>query len=910
MTVIMPLRDQNAARLYKNNLTAEGGHYLLGANRHWHGGMHFTIDKPVQAIADGKLIAYRLEQDYLTVDLRHSGSNPPNKYSNSFALIKHELTVKGRTLNYYSLYMHLMPASGYSAKPKMAIPDFIRAMEDSDRDATIDTTEDIPGGLNIRHLKTGEIVTTAPISSEISLDDSSYPDEDLTRYTANVASNDQYKMVTFIDHKDKHHNGYALLDDERVKQNGDNYTIITQEDPLKAADASGLKGLRLRSEKNFDDETIIKILKKGSKVKIKIIDTQWAEVKEIDVTAPEGTAYIYHRNAIKFDENDIDEDLLGPVHCPNQEIKGGDLLGHPGKIFSQNNSLHFEIFSDDSIKDFIKEHADLKEADKTILQVNKGSHIFKRTKVDVPKAVATIKKYSRIKIEESDDVSSEYVKITATDICGVVLRADMGKYDTGASQYEGIKANIEQYKTKISQNLDSSSRLEFLYYANSAGDIKTEEDKTAYRLAAAPIADADQQTYWVKRDLITSQNITTDGTDKGTILFNSLNTLFEANPVQYLFEDESALGSSDEALVDLTKTTACQDSSGDTWYEVKLPFDDKGILHYLSLLNGVNRTNQEKGWVKASDTVLTSPLNWPGFKLAKEEGTGDKDAKIDFTNLSPFFKELFEDIDTDSNGTLSAKEMKAALKDDILADRLSRVIAKHPSEWQADDSLSKWKYLESMVPDKAAFEETKKQIKALTWWGDAKDAGAELPMSPEVHHLHPLSFVEQVALMKPKDLEWMLIAKNEIGVKEVKGSKHNPIIIKYHQATSLEAKTDEIPWCSSFVNWVINKSGYTGTNSALALSWKTWGVEVEKPLYGSIAIIEYGEGRGHVGFVLGVQGNFVLILGGNQKDSVKVSKFNRSKFTKFVLPNNYSKDKCTLRVIEGNYKEIDFKGTR
>ena len=78
----------------------------------------------------------------------------------------------------------------------------------------------------------------------------------------------------------------------------------------------------------------------------------------------------------------------------------------------------------------------------------------------------------------------------------------------------------------------------------------------------------------------------------------------------------------------------------------------------------------------------------------------------------------------------------------------------------------------------------------------------------------------------------------------------------------------------------------------------------------SIAIIDYGSGKGHVGFVLGIQGSSVLILGGNQKDSVKVSKFKRSSFSKFVLPNNYSKEKCIIMEIEGNYKEIDFKGTR
>ncbi|MGR6874562.1 hypothetical protein ACU6U9_20230 [Pseudomonas sp. HK3] len=230
---------------------------------------------------------------------------------------------------------------------------------------------------------------------------------------------------------------------------------------------------------------------------------------------------------------------------------------------------------------------------------------------------------------------------------------------------------------------------------------------------AFPIADAAQKAYWVKRDLINSQNITTDGVDKGTILFNSLNMLYEQNPVTFTFQEESEKASSDEALIDLTSCKSCKDSDGETWYEVTLPFDDKGLWHYLSLLNGVNQTAQEKGWIKASDTALTSPLNWPGFKLAKEVGAGSQDARIDYQNLTPYFKELFEDIDISGNGAISAREMKAALKDDVLADRLSRVIAKHPSEWQSDDTCSKWTHLKELVPDDAAFEEAKMQIKNL-----------------------------------------------------------------------------------------------------------------------------------------------------------------------------------------------------
>jgi hypothetical protein len=475
-------------------------------------------------------------------------------------------------------------------------------------------------------------------------------------------------------------------------------------------------------------------------------------------------------------------------------MKSGNLLGHPGLNFSQRNSLHFEIFTDDSIVKFIEDHDDLDLSDKNILQVNKGSKLFQRAKINVPKASATIKKYSRIKVED-DDASSEYVKIMVTDTCGIVKRADMEGYDSSSNQYKGIKVNLEKYQSKISADLTESSHLEFIYYSNGTGDLKTADTHDGHRLVAFPIAEAEQKTYWVKRDLINSQNITTDDVDKGVILFNSLNDLYEENPIKYIFQEESPSGSSDEALVDLATRKSCQDSDGEIWYEVKLPFDNKGLLHYLSVLLGVNRTAQEKGWIKASDTELTTTLNWPGFKIAKETGKGSQDAKIDYKNLTPFFKELFEDIDTSGNGSISAKEMKAALQDNILADRLSRVIAKHPSEWQTDASLSKWEYLKDLVPDDAAFEEAKTQIKNLAWWDDAKVAGADLPMSPEVYHLHPLSAIEQLSyLIKLQDIFLRISVILDVEVAAIKavafvesrgdsflGSGHPKILFESHQ---------------------------------------------------------------------------------------------------------------------------------
>ena len=138
---------------------------------------------------------------------------------------------------------------------------------------------------------------------------------------------------------------------------------------------------------------------------------------------------------------------------------------------------------------------------------------------------------------------------------------------------------------------------------------------------------------------------------------------------------------------------------------------------------------------------------------------------------------------------------------------------------------------------------------------------------------------------------WIQIAKREIGIKEIKGSQHNSRIVEYHDTTG-KFGNDETAWCSSFVNWVMGQAGITGTNSAVATSWATWGKKIDQPAYGCIAVIDWdgpGPGwKGHVGFVVGKDGNMIQLLGGNQSDAVNVKNFGTSKIIAYVVPSNYT----------------------
>ena len=136
------------------------------------------------------------------------------------------------------------------------------------------------------------------------------------------------------------------------------------------------------------------------------------------------------------------------------------------------------------------------------------------------------------------------------------------------------------------------------------------------------------------------------------------------------------------------------------------------------------------------------------------------------------------------------------------------------------------------------------------------------------------------------DAPWLDLAYNEIGEKEIAGSGNNPRVLEYHDATTLDASLDSVPWCSSFANWCLEEAGLEGTRSARARSWLFWkhGHSISRPRDGCIVILKRGTGQqpgprtlnapGHVGFFVGYErGSRILLLGGNQSDAVTITNY-------------------------------------
>jgi uncharacterized protein (TIGR02594 family) len=122
------------------------------------------------------------------------------------------------------------------------------------------------------------------------------------------------------------------------------------------------------------------------------------------------------------------------------------------------------------------------------------------------------------------------------------------------------------------------------------------------------------------------------------------------------------------------------------------------------------------------------------------------------------------------------------------------------------------------------------------------------------------------------------VAADYIGLAEVPGAKHNAKIIKMYADTGNAWVTDdETPWCAAFVGSVLAQCGIKGTGKLNARSYLDWGqkIDLKDARRGDVVILSRGASKtqGHVAFFDSIDGNKVMLLGGNQGDKVSIAPF-------------------------------------
>ena len=141
----------------------------------------------------------------------------------------------------------------------------------------------------------------------------------------------------------------------------------------------------------------------------------------------------------------------------------------------------------------------------------------------------------------------------------------------------------------------------------------------------------------------------------------------------------------------------------------------------------------------------------------------------------------------------------------------------------------------------------------------------------------------------PKHMD---IAYSYVGLKEIKGVGHNPTILGWLRDFGKNIgrwgkSRDETPWCAVFVSHCLAAAGMTTTESALAVSYATYG-KPSKLVHGAVIVIKQrktgadsstGSRAGyHVGFLVRITRDYYVILGGNQGNRVSVKRFSKRRY--------------------------------
>lgn len=129
------------------------------------------------------------------------------------------------------------------------------------------------------------------------------------------------------------------------------------------------------------------------------------------------------------------------------------------------------------------------------------------------------------------------------------------------------------------------------------------------------------------------------------------------------------------------------------------------------------------------------------------------------------------------------------------------------------------------------------------------------------------------------------LAERYVGTKEIAGQLDNPAIMAMLRLDNEWPQNDEVPWCSAFANYICWLARLPRSKDLRARSWLTVGrgVSLDDAEAGDIVVLQRGSGPqpgpevidapGHVGFYAGEFGEFIEVLGGNQSDTVKVSRY-------------------------------------
>jgi hypothetical protein len=741
---------------------AGDGFFPLGANGIWHGGIHFDAatgkilkqEDGVRAIADGEVVAYRLDSQYPVLKYQDGNSC---MYSTGFVLVRHKLALPpaqnttntpaasptptatpGSAASGTSA-AHATPANGASKPVPAAVP--------ADETLTFFSLY-----MHLLDWRTYKAAIDAPPTSN-------------TAGAANQPAAPQFKCSPFWKGDKRYRVSTSAADSQRepstfnfslpdsLRVDSPDSTWLPSGAISEGTDLSGgalnpldpfssVLGTNSPSQFRFDQQPsadkpkskqplakgaqvyskakgeAIGLLLHGCEVKLGAVsekDKGWAPIAKIIKGEPVGVVVgdpVDQRvptGWVKVDQFDllIDPQPLDTVVVLDTPypINAGTVVGYLGEYqryreasklppAPQRSIMHLEVFAGPELPAFIKKsQARAKQLpdQKTFLEVSAGA-----TLVDVAQAQEAIKGGLLLKPLAKDSGNGPWVKVQPTQ----VTMPPPTPHPSG----HGHSSHASHAKVK-------------------------------------PIETPVGSPVWVERAL---SGKTTNADIKGWKDF----------PLQVSNAKAPAAG------FDEVYSRGELDKFG---AEAKAQ-DDKQA-HWWKITVGTADGNSREGWVCDTGHPLVqwhSPWEWPGFELIDNTSVSLVDAfkrhlyvydmlfdgdKEQFepsalsVNGSALVTKLEKVVDRlgNNDGKVSAQELGRAQRVRWVAQALSHLVVRYESEWGGD--LSKWDSLSSLMKErKYIWQSELERIEKLRWW-DKVHGVAGLPGDAAVYHFHPVGLV-------------------------------------------------------------------------------------------------------------------------------------------------------------------------
>ncbi|WP_176015770.1 pesticin C-terminus-like muramidase [Burkholderia sp. BCC0398] len=197
--------------------------------------------------------------------------------------------------------------------------------------------------------------------------------------------------------------------------------------------------------------------------------------------------------------------------------------------------------------------------------------------------------------------------------------------------------------------------------------------------------------------------------------------------------------------------------------EGNVAVDDKGH-HWWNVTVGSKDGSGLTGWACDTDhphVQLRSPWEWPGFELVDNGSASPADmfkrhihtteqylpdeegaefaVEAVKVNAGELITKIEQAIDTDHDGKVTAQELKHALETQWMAEAVSHLIVRNETEWGG--GLSKWEELTPLMQKQTELWKTElDRLAKLQWWDQIKGVdGFPTDLSP--WHLHPIGLI-------------------------------------------------------------------------------------------------------------------------------------------------------------------------